>query len=107
MSEPSIAEIQDVICWEFGLSKEALLSPHRPNRIAHPRQIGMWLAAKLTSHNDKVIGRHYKRDRTTVIHAIEVVEDRIHRADHLGVIALRLMRNLRAEDPNQLSLGEM
>jgi chromosomal replication initiator protein len=103
--EPDIAAIQEAVCDHFGISTRGLLSPNRPNSLAHPRQVAMWLCSRLTTKNPKAIGQRFKRDRTTVIYAVEAIDSRIHRADRYGISALILLRRFTQDDPNQLSLG--
>lgn len=90
--EPSIAEIQSVVCEEFRLSLPTMLSPVRAAYASQPRHVAMWLACKLTSKSMKVVGRSFKRDRSTIFHAIAAVEQHIHLADKWGTTAVELYR---------------
>jgi chromosomal replication initiation ATPase DnaA len=90
MHEPSIAAIQAAVCEEFRLSMPTMLSPVKAAYASDPRQVAMWLSAKLTSRSLTVIGRAFGRDRSTIYHAIGAVEDHIHQADRCGAAALAL-----------------
>lgn len=70
------AIVEDVMLWS-GVSPQALFSDRRARYVAHPRQLAMWLAFKCTSLSIPKIGRKFGRDHTTVLHAINMVEDRI------------------------------
>jgi chromosomal replication initiator protein len=55
-----------------------LKSEARPNYIAHPRQVAMYLARTLTRHSLQSIGFAFGgRDHGTVIHACKAVEVRM------------------------------
>ena len=59
----------------FGVNRSDLLSNRRNRSVVRPRQIGMYLAKKLTSRSLPEIGRRFgNRDHTTVLHAIRKVE---------------------------------
>ena len=50
-------------------------SSRRLRSVARPRQIAMYLAKKLTTKSLQDIGIHFgKKDHTTVIHAINKIE---------------------------------
>ena len=104
MTEPSIAEIQAVTCEEFGILHCDLLSDRRSVELVRPRQIAMWLAVCLTTAQLKAIGQSFKRDRTTVRHAVEAIERRIGECDAWGRTAIILRRRL-CVDERQMELG--
>ena len=53
-----------------------MVSRRRPNNIAFPRQIAMYLSRILTSHSLQEIGEFFGgRDHGTVIHACKTVEN--------------------------------
>jgi chromosomal replication initiator protein len=67
---PSIAEIKQTTCEQFGISTEELISASRTARLAWPRQVAMYLARELTQESLQAIGRAFgDRDHTTVLHA--------------------------------------
>lgn len=67
---PSIREITEATCTQFGLTADELLSSSRAARVSGPRQIAMYLARELTGESLPAIGRHFGgRDHTTVMHA--------------------------------------
>lgn len=74
---PTLAAIQDAVCAVSGLTKEDLLSPRRSPRIAHSRQLAMYMARQLTSLSLTEIARGFDRDHTTVMHAIRSVAGRL------------------------------
>lgn len=75
--QPTLEAIQDAVCRVHGLSRAELLSPRRSPRIAHARQIGMYLTRELTDLSLSEIARGFDRDHTTVLHAIRAVTGRL------------------------------
>jgi chromosomal replication initiator protein len=71
-------EIQRQVAHRFHLKISDLLGPRRPNKIAVPRQIAMYLCRNLTNLSLKEIGQIFGgRDHGTVIHACNTVETRM------------------------------
>ncbi len=65
-----------------------LQSKRRQKSIAHPRQVCMYLARRLTGHSLEEVGGFFgNRDHTTVMHAVRTVGDRADKdADFAGVL---------------------
>ena len=74
---PTLRAIQDAVCAAQGITREELLSPRRSTRIAHARQLAMYLARELTPLSLTEIARGFDRDHTTVLHAIRSVSSRL------------------------------
>ena len=71
-------DIQKHVAFRFHLKVSDLLGPRRPNKIAVPRQIAMYLCRHLTNLSLKEIGGIFGgRDHGTVIHACNTVETRM------------------------------
>jgi chromosomal replication initiator protein len=70
----SVREIQSTVAWRYGISRDDMLSDARAARLARPRQIAMYLARKLTTLSLPAIGRKFRRDHTTVLHAVRVID---------------------------------
>jgi chromosomal replication initiator protein len=55
-----------------------MTSKRRPENIAFPRQIAMYLARTITGSALNTIGEHFGgRDHGTVLHACRIVKDRM------------------------------
>ena len=76
-ASPTLVAIQDAVCAVCGLSREELLSPRRSTRVAHARQLAMYLARELTPMSLAEIARGFDRDHTTVLHAVRAVDGRL------------------------------
>jgi len=78
-SAPTIQMILETISAYYDVRLTELLSKRRSKSIAHPRQVGMWLARKYTRYSLEEIGGYYGgRDHTTVMHAIKQIELKRH-----------------------------
>jgi hypothetical protein len=71
----ALADIIDVVCEHFRCSQIDLRSQRRTAKIVEPRQIAMYLAAKITEKSLPQIGNALGgRDHTTVLHGVRKVE---------------------------------
>ena len=78
----TIDTIQKKVADYFELRHSDMLSRRRPNHIAVPRQIAMYLSRDLTKHSLQEIGEAFGgRDHGTVIHACRQVENLIDQDD--------------------------
>lgn len=73
-----IDDILKVISRHYGVSRGDILSERRNRSIVLPRQVGMYLAKRLTARSLPEIGRRFGgRDHTTVLHAIRKIEKEV------------------------------
>ena len=71
----TIDDIQKKVAEKYNVTKTDMSSSRRLRSVARPRQIAMYLAKKLTTKSLQDIGIHFgKKDHTTVIHAINKIE---------------------------------
>lgn len=95
---PSVAAIQAAVIAAFGVSQLDLMSRRAGRLIARPRQVGYWLARHCTPMSLPEIGRAFgRRDHTTILHGIAVVDGLIARNQSVGGVALRLRAQLAGE----------
>lgn len=81
---PTVLAIQNAVAAHYRLTRLELISDRRAREVARPRQVGIWLAKKLTTRSLPDIGRRFGgRDHTTVIHAVRRVDQL--RADDPGI----------------------
>ncbi len=74
----TIEYIQKVVAEHFDIRLADMTSRRRPESIAFPRQIAMYLSRELTQHSLNEIGSAFgKRDHGTVLHACKLVKDRM------------------------------
>jgi chromosomal replication initiator protein len=74
----SIEVIQKKVAEHFDIRLADMTSKRRPENIAFPRQIAMFLARHMTESSLSVIGEAFGgRDHGTVLHACRLVKDRM------------------------------
>ena len=95
-AEPARVRIDDilkVVGRHYNVPRADLLSPRRAQSIVRPRQVGMYLAKKLTSRSLPEIGRRFGgRDHSTVLHAVRKIEELMQSDDRLAREVALLMR---------------
>lgn len=70
-----IEDIQRTVANHFNITKSDLVSQRRTRAIVRPRQIAMFLCKTMTPRSLPEIGKRFGgRDHTTVIHAVQKVE---------------------------------
>jgi len=74
---PSIESIQRTVAEYYDIRFGDMTSKRRPQAIAFPRQVAMYLCRSLTQHSLPTIGNAFGRNHATVLHACRLVEDRI------------------------------
>jgi chromosomal replication initiator protein len=88
-----IDDILKVIGRHYNVARADLLSPRRARSVVVPRQIGMYLAKKLTPRSLPEIGRRFGgRDHSTVLHAVRKIEDLMKSDDRLAREVALLIR---------------
>ena len=72
----TIEEIQKRVAQHFNIRFADMHSARRSRAVARPRQVAMYLSKQLTSRSLPEIGRKFGgRDHTTVMHAVNKVEE--------------------------------
>ena len=82
--------ITELVSDQFKLSLEELRSKSRKRAIAFPRQVAMYLCRKHTQETLAEIGKVFRRDHSTVMHAVKVVSD-LNRRDGSVASQLKLL----------------
>lgn len=82
-TETTIELLQQQVAAHYNVSLDDLKSKSRKKEMVRARQVGMHLAKRYTTHSLKSIGGYFGgRDHTTVMHAIQVVEDLLNTNTH-------------------------
>lgn len=106
----SIEDIQRFTADHYHINPSDMVSQRKTRRLAHPRQVAMYLSRKMTSRSLPEIGRRFGgRDHTTVLHACRQVEARMAEDQEFAktVAALKIRIGvIRPEGFNLLSLGQ-
>jgi chromosomal replication initiator protein len=93
----SIEVIQKKVAEHFDIRLADMTSKRRPENIAFPRQIAMYLARQMTENSLSAIGEAFGgRDHGTVLHACRLVKDRMEVDSNVrqlvGVLEKQLLR---------------
>ncbi|MCX8109310.1 MAG: chromosomal replication initiator protein DnaA [Verrucomicrobiae bacterium] len=91
----TIEVIQKRVAERFDIRLADMTSKRRPENIAFPRQVAMYLARELTDSSLSVIGEAFGgRDHGTVLHAWKQVRNRMETDPNVRDIVQRLQREL-------------
>ncbi len=72
----TIEDIQKIVADYYHIPEDFLRAKTRKKEVALARQIAMYMSKQHTKHSLKTIGLHFGgRDHSTVIHAINAIED--------------------------------
>ena len=66
----AVRRIQRRTAVAFGVTLKDILNPGRERKFVRPRPTAMFLAHWFTPHSSKVLGRIFRRDRTTVVYGV-------------------------------------
>jgi chromosomal replication initiator protein len=88
-----IDDILKAVGRHYNVARADLLSPRRARSVVVPRQVGMYLAKKLTPRSLPEIGRRFGgRDHSTVLHAVRKIEELMKTDDRLAREVALLIR---------------
>ena len=91
----SVEDIQKTVADHFKIKVSDLKSKKKHTAIAHPRQIAMFLARKLTPSSLPELGQKFGgKDHTTVLHNVKKIEAAIVSDMDLKAVIDSLQRNL-------------
>lgn len=72
----TIEEIQRFVSNHYKIPEDQIRAKNRKKEVALARQIAMYLSKQMTNHSLKTIGLHFGgRDHSTVVHAINTIDD--------------------------------
>lgn len=72
----SISDIQRFVENYYNVSHGELLGKQRPRNVSLARQVGMYLSRVLTQSSYPEIGKAFKKDHSSVVHAYKNIENR-------------------------------
>lgn len=94
---PGIDGIQKTVADFFHIRLIELKSKKRTQHIAFCRQVAMYLCRKLTDSSFPVIGEHFGRDHSTVIHAYNLIARRVANDSAFRMSIEKIERELKVE----------
>lgn len=75
----NVNTVKKIVGKHFNIKMEDFNSKRKTQSVAWPRQIAMFLTTDLTDLSLPEIGREFNRDHSTVVHARDVVKERIEK----------------------------
>ena len=91
----TIDAIQKKVAEHFDIRLADMTSKRRPENIAFPRQIAMYLSRQMTEGSLNTIGEAFGgRDHGTVLHACRLVKDRMEVDAHVRQVVSYLQKQL-------------
>lgn len=95
-TEVSIDYIQKTVANHYSVSLENLKSKSRKREFVAARQVAMYFAKKYTNHSLKSIGHYFGgRDHSTVIHALQAVNDMLDTEPSFRLLFKNLQRKIK------------
>lgn len=73
----TITYIQEIVANHYGIKLEEIKSKKRNQPIADARQVAMYLSRQILNDPLANIGKQFGRDHSTIIHAIDKIENKI------------------------------
>ena len=75
----TVEAIKKMVCREYRVSVEEIVSKSRKHHLVRPRQIAIYLSRHYTDAPLQMIGRSFNRYHATVLHSVNAVEKEIQR----------------------------
>lgn len=92
--EVNIDTIQDLVSDYYEVTVADLKAKSRKKELVYPRQVAMYFAKEFTNLSLKSIGYHFGgRDHSTVIHAIQTINDLMEKDDAIKEAVQKIRSN--------------
>ncbi|MCL1910130.1 MAG: chromosomal replication initiator protein DnaA [Kiritimatiellaeota bacterium] len=98
---PTFIEIQKIVADDYDLRVADLMSKERPQSVALPRQIAMFLCRSLTNGSLPEIAKAFDKTHATIVHACKTILDRMETDSELKRRVHHLVERL-GRDPATL-----
>lgn len=79
----TLNDINKCVADYYEITTEDILSKKKPKHIAIARQMAMYICRNLLDYSFNRIGTEFKRDHTTVMHAVNLIENEIKKGSQL------------------------
>ena len=73
----TVEQIQRAVAEFYDIRLADMTSKRRPQNIAFPRQVAMFLCRKMTDFSSPTIAEHFSRNHATILHAEAAVKRRM------------------------------
>lgn len=93
-SEAEIRNIQEKVCAAFEINFVSMMGETRCREFVYPRHIAMFLCRHLTGASLPTIAKAFRRDHSSVIHAITNIQSILYRNPNYRAIVDKLLVDL-------------
>jgi chromosomal replication initiator protein len=80
----TMARICEVVAEAYNVTAEDLVGPRRVKEFTLPRHIACYLVREMTGASFQAIGRHFRRDHTSIMHGIKNISEELLCDTNLG-----------------------
>ncbi len=91
---PRVEVIQTAVCAHFGLGRLDMLSSRRAAYMVLPRHLAIYLCRVLTYRSLNELGLMFRRDHSTVVHAIAHIKHQLQHDPQLEASVMMLTERL-------------
>lgn len=96
----NVNSIKKIVGKHFNIKMEDFNSKRKTQSVAWPRQIAMFLTTDLTDLSLPEIGREFNRDHSTVVHARDMVKEKIERDPFFAAEINQIILDIKSVDKN-------
>ncbi|MBR3631864.1 MAG: chromosomal replication initiator protein DnaA [Elusimicrobiaceae bacterium] len=94
----NVETIKKIVGKHFKISIDDFESKRKTQSVAWPRQIAMFLCTELTDMSLPEIGREFKRDHSTVVHARDLVKEKIQNDPFFAAEINQMISDMKSVD---------
>ena len=94
----NVDSIKKVVAKHFKVNIDDFESKRKTQSIAWPRQIAMYLCNELTDMSLPEIGREFKRDHSTVVHARDLVKEKVTADPFFASLITQMITDIKSVD---------
>ncbi len=94
----NVGAIKKVVGKHFKIDMEDFSSKRKTQSVAWPRQIAMFLCTELTDLSLPEIGREFNRDHSTVVHARDLVKEKVKNDPFFAAEINQIISDIKAVD---------
>ena len=94
----NVNTIKKIVGKHFNIKMEDFNSKRKTQSVAWPRQIAMFLTTDLTDLSLPEIGREFNRDHSTVVHARDIVKERIEKDPFFSAEINQIILDIKSVD---------
>lgn len=94
----NVSTIKKIVGKHYNVKMEDFNSKRKTQSVAWPRQIAMFLTTEMTDLSLPEIGREFNRDHSTVVHARDLVKDKITTDPFFSAEINQIIADIKAVD---------